>query len=128
MLSNKINYRQCLAIVFFGLLQRELQEFVLYWNSHTLRKNQVACCPQAIPNDLYDMPQYYGGEECIKSADSTIWAHAMINDARPSSNMYSDELYQDCIELVRDDLGIDLHSQVNATNAVGIYKHIVENM
>ena len=119
--------RQCLAIVFFGLLERELQEFVQYWNSHTLRKNQVAGCPQAIPNDLYDMPQYYSGEECIKSADSSIWAHAMINHAHSPDNMYSDDLYRDCQELVQDNLGINLHSQVNASNAVSIYNYIVNN-
>jgi len=94
--------------------------------THSLKKH-VAGCHQAIPNDLYDLPQYYSGEECIKSADSSIWALAMINHAHSPDNMYSDELYCDCQELIEDNLGINLHSKVNASNAVSIYNYIVNN-
>ncbi len=79
--------RQCLAIVFLPLLERELREFVRYWNSHPLRRNRVAECPQGIPDDLYDMPDNYGGENYLKPVDVSLWMRAMLNDAHPADTM-----------------------------------------
>ena len=42
------------------IVQTELDDFVKYWNSHKLRKNNRADCPQGIPNDLHDMPEVVG--------------------------------------------------------------------
>ena len=55
-----IVYRKCLAVVFKSLLQNDLNEFVLYWNSHKIRESKHFNCIGGIPNDLYDMPGYYG--------------------------------------------------------------------
>ena len=120
--------KQCLAIVFLPILERELQEFVQYWNSHPLRRNRLTECPQGIPDDLYDMPNQYGREDHLKTINSSVWMNAMINDAQPPEDMYSNDLYHDCQELVRAHFGIDLHRQVTASNAVRIYKYIVNNV
>ena len=50
-------YRRCLLLCISRIVQTELDDFVEYWNTHKLRKNSHADCPQGIPNDLYDMPE-----------------------------------------------------------------------
>ena len=52
--------RNCLAFTFAPLLQKEVDEFVLYWNTHKIRANRLANCPSGIPDDLYDMPAHVG--------------------------------------------------------------------
>lgn len=123
-----ISHRQCLAIVFLPLLERELREFVCYWNSHSLRQNRVAECPQGIPDDLYDMPGHFGGENYLKPVDANLWMQAMLNDAHPADPMFSDDMYCDCHELVRTQFGIDLQRQVTSTNAIELYKYIISNI
>ena len=119
--------RQILAIVFLPLLSRELREFVQYWNSHKLRKNRTAECPQAIPDDLYDMPEHYNGSNCLQSIDGALWINAM-NDAHPAPAMFSDEMYLNCHELVEEQFNIDLERQVTNSNAIEIYKYLVNNI
>ena len=45
-------------------IRKDLQEFVEYWNSHTIRPTSGASCPSGRPDDLYDMPSVYG-KYCI---------------------------------------------------------------
>ena len=52
--------RKCLAVVLENLLKRELQEFVLYWNTHCIRYNRHIECPSGIPDDMYEMPEEFG--------------------------------------------------------------------
>ena len=42
------------------LIEEELQDFVVDWNTHIMRANRLTGSPSAIPNDLYEMPGYYG--------------------------------------------------------------------
>ena len=58
-LMNFIN-RKCLHTVFYALIERELAEFMAHWNSHVMRASRNGECLGGIPNDLYDMPSYYG--------------------------------------------------------------------
>lgn len=54
-------YRRSLAFIFAPLLQKQLDEFREYLNTHWIRHNHQADCPSgAIPNDLYDMPDHVG--------------------------------------------------------------------
>lgn len=46
--------------MFQPIVERELREFVGYWNSHRIRYNSKAECPGGIPEDLFDMPSYVG--------------------------------------------------------------------
>ncbi len=85
-------------------------------------------CPQGIPDDLYDMLQHYGGEDYLKPVRGMLWARALLNDAHPPNDMYDDEMYRDCHELVRAHYGIDLQRQMTATAAVQIYKYVVNNI
>ena len=54
--------------MFAPLLQRELDQFMEDWNSHTMRYNRLADCPTGVsPNDLYDMPEHFGKHACMHS-------------------------------------------------------------
>ena len=50
---------QCLAVVLSTLLQRELDDFVSYWNSHSIRSNRCAECPSGRPDDLFEIPRVW---------------------------------------------------------------------
>ena len=52
--------RKCLAVVYAKLIQKELEEFVYYWNSHRIRHSRKYDCIGGIPDDLYEMPVHYG--------------------------------------------------------------------
>ena len=81
----------CLAIVFWNTREETARVCLVLELSYAL-KDRIAGYSQGIPNDLFDMPVYYGREQCLRTADSDIWAHAMITDARPPDNMYSNKL------------------------------------
>ena len=49
------------------LLTKEINEFVMHWNSHHIRPSTYAISPGGVPEDLFDMPDYYG-----------IYAHIII--------------------------------------------------
>ena len=53
-------HKKCLATVFHDLIQKELNEFTVLWNSHYMRRNRLANCPNGRPDDLFDMPEHYG--------------------------------------------------------------------
>lgn len=55
-----IFYRKCLAVVFLPLIEKELQEYIIYWNSHRIRSSRQGNCLGGIPNDLFEMPAFYG--------------------------------------------------------------------
>ena len=56
--------RYCLAYVFGDLLQKDIDEFVDDWNSHSIRKNRFSKGPFGRPTDMYDMPGQYGKYYC----------------------------------------------------------------
>ena len=58
-ISNNI-HKWSLAYTVVDILQDEMEEFVLYWNSHPLRRNRIALCPHGIPDDIFEMPENYG--------------------------------------------------------------------
>jgi hypothetical protein len=49
----------CLAVVFLPLIEKELGEFMHYWNTHCIRQSNGNCIG-GIPDDLHDMPQHDG--------------------------------------------------------------------
>ena len=53
-------FRKCLAVVFIPIIERELREFVRYWNSHRIRNSRRGNCIGGIPDDLFQMPLHYG--------------------------------------------------------------------
>ena len=82
-------------------------------------------CPQGIPDDLYDMPGHFGGENYLKPVDATLWMQAMLSDAHPAAPMFTDDIYRNCHDIVQAQFGIDLQRQVTA---VEIYKFVVSNI
>ena len=42
------------------MVQRDIEAFVNYWNTHNIRPSRNALCPSRRPDDIFDMPQVYG--------------------------------------------------------------------
>lgn len=99
-----------------------------YWNSHLLRRNRVAACPQGIPDDLYDMPEEFGGQNYLQAVDVHIWMQARVQDAHPAPAMYTKELCRECHQLIQDQFGLDLQRDVTPTNAIELYRYVVNNI
>ena len=53
-------FRYCLAFVIVPILQKELDDFVKWWNSHRIRYNRKSDSPKGIPDDLFDIPEAVG--------------------------------------------------------------------
>ena len=55
------NYnRQCLRLAFMAVIQKELDEIVIEWNSHYVRKQRHLTSPCGIPEKLFTLPELYG--------------------------------------------------------------------
>jgi len=58
-------HREHFLFVFFPLVQQSVQEYVQYWNDHPIRYQEHIALPSgAPPNDLYYLPEQYGGRQC----------------------------------------------------------------
>ena len=53
-------HRWCVAYVMGHFIEKDLDDFKEYWNSHMMRCDRKIGKPSARPNDLYDMPETYG--------------------------------------------------------------------
>ena len=40
-------------------LEEDVQEYVQYWNSHLMRHNRLADCPNGVPNELFELPSLH---------------------------------------------------------------------
>lgn len=52
--------RRCLAFACAEVLQEELNSFLVHWNGHKIRPSRNADSPSGYPDDMYDMPEFYG--------------------------------------------------------------------
>ena len=41
-------------------LTKDIKDFVKQWNLHHIRPAAFASCPGSIPDDMFEMPEYYG--------------------------------------------------------------------
>ena len=46
-------FRHSLAFVYGHILEKELNEFRISWNSHRMRKNKNIMCPAGVPDDIF---------------------------------------------------------------------------
>lgn len=119
---------KCLAVVFYPIIERELRYFVHHWNTHRIRYNSKADCPGGIPDDLFDMPSYVDAENCLKPLDTGVWITAMTTHAHPPPPMSEDGFYMECHELVHNQFGLDLGSEVTAVNCIPVYQYLCANV
>ena len=139
-------------MVFYPIIERELRYFVHHWNTHCIRYNSKSDCPGGIPDDLFDMPSYVGelviqshfqsgsktiiitytllmhivgAENCSKPG---VWITAMTNHAHPPPPMSESGFYMECHELMHNQFGLDLGSEVTAANCIPVYQYLVANV
>jgi hypothetical protein len=52
--------RYCLAYCYLNLIEEELKDFIIEWNSHYIRRVHGSRCPAGVPTDLFGLPQITG--------------------------------------------------------------------
>ena len=131
-----------MAVVFYPIIERELNKFQVYWNTHKIRKSSRDTI-DGIPNDLYEMPSYYGKCEfnlqqlnniilCIGAEDYTqpissgLWSTAMSTKSKVPEATYSIDFYERSARLIEDNFGIDLHRDINFENCIEVYVYLVD--
>ncbi|XP_076002269.1 uncharacterized protein LOC143004144 isoform X2 [Genypterus blacodes] len=60
---------------FLRVLQKELDEYKLYWNTHTIRPVHQSRCPSGKPEAMYYVPQRFDGSNCGFPASAQTLNH-----------------------------------------------------
>ena len=96
-------HTECLWFCFHGLLQEDLDEVRVHWNTHKIRPSRYGTVP-GVPDVLYYLPQNSGAQEC-KVPLSREKIHEMeIHVDDDDDDDYREELrtYQDYFHFVMD--------------------------
>ena len=56
--------KECLWFCFHPLLQKDLDELKVHWNTHYIQESNHSHV-SGRPDELYHLPEFYGVEECI---------------------------------------------------------------
>lgn len=142
-------HRKCLSVVYHKIIERELEDFVYYWNTHKIRKSRNNCIG-GIPIDLFDMPIHYGKlywhnniillfylvtwpqlliigtQNYIQPLDRDVWLLAAKEAVKPTPS-YSSSFCLRCIHLTKEKFGIDLFKDVDIHNSLDVYNYLVQN-
>ena len=128
-------------------MKTDIEEFVEFWNSHSIRSNKLAACPAGRPDDLYEMPElfgnlmcvcvivshtviehYIGGRECVKPFSATVVDYALQHFAQPSPPFLEDEFVENCVDLVNLVFGVHITDDLSTTDRKEIYVFLVDNV
>ncbi|TWW56044.1 hypothetical protein D4764_08G0000310 [Takifugu flavidus] len=72
-----------LRYCFVDFVQKDLDEFVRLWNSHSIRPSKTASCP-GVPNELYYLPHRFDSGDCgfqIEQAELDVFPEAHLTRA-----------------------------------------------
>ena len=64
----------------------------------------------------------------MKPLNPILWMRAMQSEAHTPPDMYDSETYCECHRLVRAHYGMDLQRDITLTNAVEIYRYLINNI
>lgn len=68
-------HTKLLRYCFLGVLQKELDEYKLYWNTHTIRPVHQSRSPSGKPEAMYHIPQRW---ELITDHSYILWSQPHI--------------------------------------------------
>ena len=93
-------HMEALWYCFNQLLQEDLTMVKEHWNSHYIRKSQHETV-SGIPDILYFLPEYYGGENCLMDISA-----AKFNELEESLNQsINDDIYKEYFDYVLENNG-----------------------
>ena len=94
-------HMECLWFCFHGVLQEDLDQVKVHWNTHRIRPSRFGTVP-GIPDALYYLPQRSGGEECkvTLSREKIGEMESHLEDDDPLSD--DARLYQDYFHFVME--------------------------
>ena len=140
-----------MTIVFLPVIERELEEYMTYWNSHPIRSSRQGNFLGGIPNDLFEMTSFYrkfhiiiiiteiiiiifmiclnlGTQNYLHPIDPSIWTYAFCNEASKPTMNYTLDFYNSCSRLCHNFLKIDLHRDVTSFNCFQVYVFLINNI
>ena len=139
------SHRHILAYVYGLLLKQSLDDFKARWNSHRIRRNRVAGCPDGVPDDLYNLPQlngmtliitviyimvitsvHLGTRSYKQELDLEVWVYCFLEYAQNAPSFYPDEF-----RMAADSILCELHTtrqDITYDTARPIYLHLCNLM
>jgi hypothetical protein len=123
--SNRM-HRYCLAFVIVPILQKELDDFVKWWNSHRIRYNRKSDSPKGIPDDLFDIPEAVGCINWKKAYNSSTW-DCLYDDSCSVPPFFDEEFQREADAYLKCMYGINiLTDEVPASECIYVYKKLLE--
>ncbi|EPQ56805.1 hypothetical protein GLOTRDRAFT_104539 [Gloeophyllum trabeum ATCC 11539] len=89
--------------IFPGLIQKKLDEFVAYWNSHRIRNQKNKLMPSgATPTDMFTRPEAYGGQRLSIPVplDATTRLCASLSHSREDALRWVEDEFEEAAEAV----------------------------
>ena len=111
--------QECLWYTFSPLLQKELDDIVLHWNTHYIRKSRINTIGGR-PHSLYFLPVNYGAEDLKIDVSLEEIQQVSTNIAE---NDY-DNYYTDYFDYLTSSIGITIPT--NWREAWDIYSQLME--
>ena len=91
---------EALWYCFNKLLQEDLTKVKEHWNSHYIRKSQHETV-SGIPDILYFLPEYYGGENCLME----ISAIKLSEMEERTNQSIGEDIYKEYFDYVLESKG-----------------------
>ena len=96
-----MRYIRCIRFCFLPILQSELNDTMVLWNSHYIRATKNSECIPARPDMLYYTPATSGGRDCTLFVNSAVIAAHSLWEKLPYLGC-SDEFLQLATLIMRD--------------------------
>ena len=88
--TSDVLHVECIRFCYMKLLQHELNQIMLEWNTHHIRSNPLARSPSGKPDVMYQFPQLYGAQSYLQEYDTQTYEIV--------SSIASEQL-EDCLPL-----------------------------
>ncbi|VDI57952.1 Hypothetical predicted protein [Mytilus galloprovincialis] len=124
-------HKLCLQFVYLPVIQKDLAELTVLWNSHNIRKQNQGDILSGIPDVLYHYPEVYGTSDfCIPADDITL--NFFKDQCNHEANLFKkiDEDFEAVLIELRDNLNIPpvIDSVQNARHLFIYLKERMENL
>ena len=119
--------RQVSNWIWFPLIQRELDTFVERQNSHRIRKqNDVALPSGGRPDEFYNNPQLYGGDQCLIPVDRHEVDELLADSEDGELKLrYVDEDFEPLAEAAYEAIG---RPEISLTTGWTVFRGMVQQM
>ena len=112
---------ECLWFCFHQLLQCDLDEVKLHWNTHYIRQSSHTTVPGR-PHELYNLPEWFGVEDCLTSVTTEDVDYASQHFLQAGEAEANQSHYQEYFSYVCE--VNNLQTPVNWRQALNLYHQL----